>query len=354
MKKILAILLAVLMCAPVVCAAEIPTLFHNDDAWYKDGVSPMLEREGKRYIPADIFTMFDYMSVTTPTSDNLLIHNTETGQYVSLLFMQQSALINGELYENIGLFRDGGVYYVEADAVLEGLGFMTRLYICEDGSVSMQICDAGVVSETFTELVKSYLPEEETGDDYTDEEIPENTDDGAALIYLFCAEPDPASEFTAQEALEDGRLDYTIFLDGENDGRNVIRYSVGQLCGLLLPETEDAMARLGEINEEFLKITRRRVSLILSSGDEETDESLRSAGYYPVKPDFEVNGSSDPESLIWEIKSLANEKGSCTLWLEDCWNTVEIARMIAELDEEQYRTANFADPAPDRSAPAGQ
>ena len=352
MKKIIALMLAVLMCAYAVSAAEIPSLFHNDDAWYKDGVSPMIERGEKRYIPADIFRMFDYMSVTTPTSDNLLIHNTETGQYVSLLFMQQSALINGTVHENIGLFRDGGVYYVEADKVLEGLGFTSRLYICEDGSVSMQICDGNVISETFTELVQSYLPDEETDDAYTEEEIPavpEDTDGSAALIYLLCAEPDPAAEFTALECLEEERLAYTVFLDGENDGHSVIRYTVGSLCGLLIPEGEDAAARLGEINEEFRRIIRQRVSLIRSDGDDGTDEALRNAGYYPVRPDFEINGGSDPDYLIGEILALADEKGYCTVWLEDCWNTAEITGMIAELDEDRYRTANYAESAPDRT-----
>lgn len=352
MKRIIPLLLAALLLVVPSAAAEIPSLFTNDDAWYKDGISPMIEREGRRYIPADIFSMFDYMEVSTPTSDNLLLHNTESGRYVSLLFSQQRALINGEVHEDIGLFRDGGVYYVDADTVCEGLGFTTRLYICEDGSLAMQICDRNVISETFAELVKSYLPDEEE-DGYPEEDYDEDPDDGepgsASLICLLCAEPNPAAEFTAEESLTDERLNYTIFLDGVNDERNFIRYGVGELFGLIMPETEDAIASLDAVSEQSRTITRQYVRLVRTSGDDDADEELRRAGYYPVKPDFEVNGGSHPESLLPEILGLADERGYCTVWLEDCWNTEIITRFIAELDETRYRTANLAEPAPVRS-----
>ena len=353
MKRIVLLLLTALLLISPVAAAEIPSLFHNDDAWYKDGISPMIEREGKRYIPADIFTMFDYMNVSTPTSDNLLLHNTESGRYVSLLFSQQRALINGEVHEGIGMFRDGGVYYVDADAVCEGLGFTTRLYICEDGSLSMQICDGNVISKTFAELVKSYLPDEEEEEypeeDYEADVEEDREDNSASLICLLCAEPNPAAEFTALESLTDERLRYTMFLDGVNDERNLIRYGVSGLFGLTVPETENAVLHLDAVSEQSRKITRQYVRLIRSTDDDDTDEELRRAGYYPVKPDFKVNGASHPESLLQEILDLADERGYCTVWLEDCWNTELITGMIAELDETRYRTANLVEPAPVRA-----
>lgn len=346
MKKILLLLLAAVLCTSVVSAAGIPSLFHNDDAWYKDGVSPMIEREGKRYIPADIFTMFDYMSVTTPTAANLLIHNTDSGQYVSILFMQQSALINGTVHENIGVLRDGGVYYVEADAVCEGLGFTTRLYTGEDGAISMQICDSSVISTSFDALAESYLPSEEEDSGYTEEEnVTVEEPDSAGLIYLFCAEPDGNAEFTAQDALDDEKLAYTLFLDGESDVRTLIRQSIDGICGLDLPEPDETgttAEQLNAINDGFCRITRWRVSLTRSAGDDAADEALRNAGYYPVKPDFEVNGGSEPDALLGEILAAVDERGWCTVWLEDCWNTVEMARLIRELNENEYRTANFA------------
>ncbi len=351
-KRIAAMALAmIVLCASFVSAEEIPSLFHNDDPWYKDGVSPMIERDGVRYIPADIFTMFDTMKVSTPRSDNLLIHNTETGAYVSILFMERSALINGKVHEQIGVFRDGGVYYVEADTVCEGLGFTTRLYIQENGDLTMQVCDGDVISTSLTELIRSYLPADE---EYAEEELQPETplvieESSAGVIYLFCGESDANDEFPALSILEKEKLAYTLFFTGNSDPRTVIRQSIGGICGLDLPDIVkdgDFAAVLDGINTKFTEITRTRLSLTLSTGDDGTDETLRNAGYCPVKPDFEVNGGSDPDRLIGEILAEADEKGWCTVYLDDCWNTVVIARMLGELNENEYRTANFAYRAP--------
>lgn len=353
-KRTAAIVLAmIILCASFVSAEdEIPSLFHNDDAWYKDGVSPMVERDGVRYIPADIFTMFDYMKVSTPKNGNLLIHNTETGAYVSILFLERNALINGIVYEDIGVFRDGGVYYVEANPVCEGLGFSTRLYIHGNGELSMQICDGDVISSSLTQLIRSYLPQKE---EYTEEELqpetpPENEETAAGVIYLLCGEGDADDEFPALDILEKEKLEYTLFLDGTSEPRTLIRQSIGRVCGLNLPDIVkegNFAAALDGINGKFTEITRTRLTLTLSTGDDTADETLRNAGYCPVKPDVEVNGGSDPDRVIGEILAAADEKGWCTVFLDDCWNTVEIARMISDLNPNEYRTANYAYRAPE-------
>ena len=352
-KRIFAVLLVLmLLCATLVSAEEIPSLFHNDEAWYKDGVSPVIERDGVRYIPADIFTMFDYMEVSTPKSDNLLIHHTESGAYVSVLFKERSALINGTVYENIGVFRDGGVYYVEADRICESLGFTTRLYIQEDGELSIQICDEDVISKSFNELIQSYLPDDSGYTEELPDETPETPEKAAAkVIYLFCGEEEAGDEFPALGSLEQAKLEYTLFLDGNADEHTVIRRNIGGICGLELPAfvvDGDYVSALNDINAGFSRVTRTRISLTLSTGNEEADETLRNAGYCPVKPDFQVNGSSDPDWLLGEILAAADEKGWCTVFLGNCWNTAEITRRIGALDRNEYRTANFAYRAPEQ------
>jgi len=348
LKKILAGILLAVLCASMTAAEDIPTLFHNDEPWYKDGVSPLIERDGKRYIPADIFTMFDYMSVTVPKPNNLLIHNTSTGNYVSMLFLEQSALMNGTVHRKVSIFRDGGIYYVDADAVCQELGFTTRLYIREDGGVSMQICDETVISASLNELIQSYLPSEPEHDGYTEEEtaVPEKEESEASLIYLFCGDPDSSAEFRAHDILEKKDLAYTIFFDEASDPMELIRHGMDGLCGLDI--SSDTAEALDALNEEFAEITRRRLTLTRSTGDAAKDEELRNAGYFPVTPDFTVNGGSDPDALIWEIMLRADREGSCTVWLEDCWNTVEIADLLSQLNRKQYRTANYIQTASGR------
>ncbi len=72
--------------------------------------------------------MFDSVTVTVPREDNLLIQNTATGWYLSVLFRDQTAAENGRILENVGVFRDSGMYYVEAVLACRAVGLETELY----------------------------------------------------------------------------------------------------------------------------------------------------------------------------------------------------------------------------------
>ena len=77
--KTLAVLaLAVLLGLGVFADSALPSLFWNDEGWYKDGIAPLIVRDGRHYVPADLFAMLESISVTAPRQDNLLLSNTAT------------------------------------------------------------------------------------------------------------------------------------------------------------------------------------------------------------------------------------------------------------------------------------
>jgi len=244
--------------------------------------------------------------------------------------------------------------------ICEELGFFTRLYIRDDGSITMQICDENVISTSLTALIRSYMPGE-TEDGYGEEDLAPEPEHGkvseAAVLYLFCRDTNTTDEFQAKKILDQEKLNYTLFLHSESQPGTLIRQNIVGMCGLTLPDLikdGDITGALDDINSRFTGITRGWVYLTVSTGDDNWDESLRNAGYCPVKPDFVVNGGSDPDALINSILGTADERGWCSIWLENCWNTVEIARMIAGLDESEYRTANYAYRAPEKLPEANQ
>ena len=114
-RRIAGLLTAILLMAgvPVPSAVrtqaaetDIPSLFCNNEAWYKDGVAPLVMRDGIAYVPAELFELFDSVSVSSPNDNNLLIHNLLDGRYISILFTERRAAVNGTIYENINTFRD--------------------------------------------------------------------------------------------------------------------------------------------------------------------------------------------------------------------------------------------------------
>ena len=321
---------------------KVPTLFYNDDAWYKDSSSPLVERGGEYFVPAEIFKMFDSISVTTPTSDNLLIHNTETGEYISMLFSSQSAAVNGEIIRGVGLFRDSGAYYVNAETVGNAVGIKREYYFAENGDVTLRLYDSKRKLSLGT-LINNYMVEE---DEYKEEQV--GTINVLKRIYILVKAPSNVSpEYIAKYRLDDYGLSYTMFLNSQVDIEDVLEASANGVYGVIsknqrLADGVDIAAELDGINELFKEYTKRNARITLSTGNAENDLKLESLGYIPIKPDFTVNGSSNAEAVFTEMIAFVTKHGYCTILLEDSWNSARVAELISEIDYPYYETSNLA------------
>lgn len=317
-------------------AAEVrlPSLFCNDEAWYKDTVSPLILRDGEYYIPADLFSMFDYISVTVPKDNNLLIHNTDSGEYISILFDGQSAAVNGDIVEDVGIFRYDGIYYVNADLACEAVGLMNEYYTSENGDVSLRITDEDKIL-TLEELIGGYLPDEE--ELFAEEDREEDT---VKRIYLLCSSPDGKQlTFPARDNLEFYGLEYTLFLNSSSSADTILSSLANGEYGL----EADGAESLDKLNEKIFTYSRRISRLTLSTGDDSADKALRDAGYCTITPDFTVNGGTYADEMLPDIINYLGEHESCTVYLEDCWSSQRMMVLIDEMDYKNYVTSNLTD-----------
>ncbi len=325
--------------------ATIPSLFAGNEAWYKDAISPLVIREGKNFVPAELCSMFDYISVTTPRENNLLLHNTLTGDYISILFKQRSAAVNGEIAYDIPVFRDSGTYYVDADTVAKALGLTVEIHTAKDGKVVLRLSDENRIF-TLEELLASYFPQNETVLD-GEEELPVKNEPHSfngklKRIYVICqSPPHDYTPFPAKDSCDRYGINYTHFLDEDDSIEALLQASVSGVYGLSVKDgSEEALKALGD---SLAVYTNKRARYTLSTGNKEADKALRDAGYIPISPNFTVNGSSRPDSLLVDIINYIGKHGSCTLYLEDCWNSERMAILLSELENSLYCTANLAE-----------
>lgn len=351
MKKICLLMVLVIsfvLLTPISAAEDIPSLFAGDEAWYKDAVSPLVIRDGSCYIPAELCSMFDYISVTTPRDDNLLIHNTNTGEYISVLFSKRSAAVNGEIIRDITVFRDSGMFYVDAELIAEAVGLTLEKYESPEGNISLRLSDDERIF-TLDELISAYLPDEEAAEDDVLTEIEEEEtpsyDGKLKRIYVLCESPESEYvQFPAQVNCELYGIEYTMFLRADNTTEDILTaYADGEYG--IVADGEDIAGALDELNTEISAYTRRKTHFTLSTGDEEKDVELRAAGYIPIVPDFVVNGVSYPDAMLVDIINYIGAAGSCTLYLEDCWNSERMVILLSEINSELYSTANLSDAA---------
>ncbi|MGN1346944.1 MAG: hypothetical protein ACI4V1_09160 [Eubacteriales bacterium] len=322
-------------------ASDVPSLFHNDEAWYKDGAAPLVLRDGVYYVPAELFGMFESISVTTPNENNLLIQNTEDGRYVSILFQECRAAVNGTILENVRLFRDSGVYYVEAEPTAATVGISVETITHEDGSVSMRLYDDTCLLTT-EELLNSYFPAEPEEDEFAGLDEEEERD--LKRIFVLCREPSADTEpsFCALSLLREYGMDYTLFLTEDTAPETLLTaLSVGEY-GILTSETgEEALEALNETNETFRKITRVRTHFTLTTGSYASDDLLRGAGYCPVTPDFIVTAYVDADVVFADMMQYLGAHDYCVLLLEDCWQTGRMVELMNQIDRETFMTSNL-------------
>ena len=319
-------------------APVLPSLFRNDDAWYKDGAAPLVFRENVYYVPAELFGLFENIRVSSPTENNLLIWNTGDERYISILFEEQRAAVNGEIAENVHIFRDGSVFYVDALLTAETVGISAELIPQENGRISMRFTD-GTQLLTTEELLASYFPEEPE-DEFAEFEEKEKLD--LKRIFILCREPEADAQYRALELLQEYGMGYTLFLDGGTSTEFLLHALAGGEYGILADaDGEDWVEELNMLNERFGKITHYRTHFTVSTGSLAADEKLIAAAYCPVAPDFVVNSSADAGTMFADMLQYLEENNYCFLQLEDCVQTEEMLERLNQIDREKYITSNL-------------
>lgn len=327
-------------------AAEknLPSLFCNDEVWYKDSTEPLVIRDGAAFVPAEFWSMFDGVTVTEPTPGNLLVQHTETGRYLSVLYPDCSAAVNGEIVENIGVLRNDGMYYLEAGLTCTALGLFRESYTAQDGAQGLRITDENSLL-TLDELLETYTYQSETYET-------EKTDDGddlpaekeAPQLFLFCGTDVANVMYPALTSIRAAGLAATVFLDGHESPEAVASAAVCGEIGLILPRTatgEADFAALETLNETAARYTGRSTRFVYCGTADR--EAVRKAGYFPVTADLVSIGGTDAESLWSDVCWTLREKGKASVWLGDYWVSHYLTERLAGVGEDEILIVNLAD-----------
>ena len=339
LKTLAVLALAVLLGLGTFADSALPSLFWNDEGWYKDGIAPLIVREGKHYVPADLFSMLESISVTAPQQDNLLLTNTATGAYVSILFSEGTAAVNGEITDKIGVFRDGTVYYLEAEAVAEALNVRMEI-LTADGSQMLRLTD-GREQLSMNELFAQYTEQNGGGVSLSPDWLDANHRVKGKRLHILCVSPEPDSEISVMRRLYDFGIECTVFLRDDASETDVLFASA---CGAYGVVPVESGMTVEAVDARFSPLTHRRATLALSAGDDAEDDKLRAAGYLPLKPDFVVTGQTDPAVFIEEAAYAMREASELTVLLTDTPDGWDAAQLLRDFvwESDGWVTVNLA------------
>lgn len=276
---------------------SVPSLFHNDEAWYKDSIAPLLIKDGRYHIPADLLSMFEDLEVSySQGGDNVLVTGA-AGNYVSILFTDKTAVVNGELYENIGVFRENGYTYVDSEWIAE-LFSLTCTYIqTEEGKTVLRLTDA-TVTRSWQELEAMYR-EEAHGETERDEPMePTKPDTDVRRIYIVTGDNYENPGFpAAEEVVANSGLTCTLFLHPDSLEEKYWTWGLTGLGGICA----DSVAEADAVNDTLEEMCYRRLEYVLPVNADTDREALRQAGYIVIEPDFVVDYRTDPDAVYAEL-----------------------------------------------------
>ena len=295
-------LTVVLLCVPITGYetpdGQVPSLYHNDEAWYKDSMAPLLTKDGVYHIPADILEMFSGITVqVSPENNNLLVHNTGTGTYASVLYRTATAAVNGEIVENVDIFRQGGYYYIGAEWIASVCGLECTFQKDVNGNTFLRLTN-GEQRRSFDELIRDYKNSTEPEEDKKEPAetvVPDN--DNTKKIYLVCTDT-PGTQNTAANLLLKNGLPYTEFVVGTSEAERIVANAASVMSGVF---AEDGTVEAADaVNERVLTLLCRKLPMVLLPAGADPEAFIK-AGYIPIQPHFTVNYQTDPDVVFEDM-----------------------------------------------------
>ncbi len=287
-RALVAAVLAVCLCAGVlfsvrVDAAGVPTLFHNDEKWYKDSTAHLEMIDGIPYIPVDIYGMFPHIELSMDSrKGEFMLYNRTTGRYISVLYEERIATVDGteEIYLN--LYRlYGGYYYVPAEYFCAVLDLSCTLRDSDAlGGKTMRIWD-GTQTKTMEELLALYTGggSESSSPTVSDTTAPPDTsgvDKTERTVYFTFNTVRKDNLSLLLETMRDVGVQATFFFEKEEmtadpslvtalltDG-----HSIG-LTTSAMTDTADFIAQMDAANEVLYGITKMTTRIVQMPGGSE-------------------------------------------------------------------------------------
>ncbi len=314
-KKIAVILFVILVCVIFTVMLSIsiagaliakPSLYVNDDVWYKDNSLRLEKIYEEFFVPVSIFDTFNNISVTVDrVNSTVLVNNSETGSYISFNTKESMAITheNKEMYLKTYNFYHGECY-VPVKFVCEIMGLSTELWISPSTSeYSMRICD-GSQTLSFEEVLQVYNPSAlETTAPPIDSEstVPPDTssnDTEKRVIYLMFGGINQSTEKIIS-ILNEQEIKSVFFAQKGETEKYFDAVSNLLASGHTLGIYSDIsnMEEISEINEKISEFFKFKTRLVMPMSDdsedlsEEITDNLTKAGYHICIPDVFSNDS---------------------------------------------------------------
>lgn len=337
-KRILTVVLALLMLMPLALPTSsgerAPTVFIEDQVWYKYDRYELFDIGGVTYAPAVLFSSVPLCSVSYVEEHSVMLIRSGEG-FVSFDFSADAAWDSQGVRKAVKCYQRSGEWYLPFEYVCESLGVFYEI-LRADGQISVRV-GAEQSELSFAELRELY-----TSTDALTVADPDLETHGKAKprriyigLYLELGEDTAA----LLDLLEEENVLATFFIEPESAQENTDLlyeiagrgHSIGIDYGRTLPDELDGIASL------IFKVTKRRCRILghgrLTHPDVPSGYVLQGAGHDLADETQRMN----EDMLNNHIKTLYYN----AVTVFSFYSTQDAQRYIPALVENNNSTADF-------------
>lgn len=308
-----------------------PTLYHNDDVWYKDNGAPLIEKNGKYYIPVAILTMFDTVKLESYPHENLLLYaDTESGTaYASILYGEQMAAVNGEIVHDVEIFRQNGYYYLHADWICAILGLTTEYGENPSGETVLRIAN-GEARRSLTDLTETNRADTGTMDITGSSDV----NDMNVLTKRITVYAGGIHKQWEMAWLDTCGMEVVFLVDADTPAEILWQALLTGDCAIAADSADTA----DKICDSITLETHRRLPVLCGNLSDSETAVAAERGYTVVKPDFVVDSQTNPDTVFHMIMEWLAENDTVvvSVGLDGCSQ-----RMLALLGEYLAENPDF-------------
>ncbi len=326
---------------------NLPTLYCNDEVWYKTGLYP-LRVYNSNYVPISIFEQIRGISITYYENNTAIVYR-DQHNFISFNFSRNEAMTQDNERFNLKTYLENGERYVPLNTTCNALGLEHEVHrSAADGSVAVRITD-GSQTKTFAELLRRYNPgalaEHTAPPPQTTEPTPPlDPVENAAFLCI-----DGFGEEGQLNALLDLCAEYdvsvTFFITPDelrqapDSVLSVI--AAGHTLGFLVPLAH-AEQTLAEANAELMRRFKQTTRLIRITDGQPTleeENAIAVAGYARFGFHIDLGRTeSDVRAALIDFRQSLSRPGHVVLRVDpDGYNTVAYLREFFKSAEGKRR-----------------
>ncbi|MBQ2767845.1 MAG: polysaccharide deacetylase family protein [Clostridia bacterium] len=337
---VLVLMLAVLFCTLFSLAtradSSLPTLYCNDEVWYKAKIVP-LRIYHSVYVPISVFEQIEGVTVTFYERNNTAMIYRSESQYISFDFNRNSASVQENERFYLMTYEEDNERYVPLVTTCEYLDLQCETYTSAlDGSISARICD-GRQTKTFEELLRRYNPAALDGDIDTSGtgDITSIPVSGERVVFLTIDGLGDGDRIPALlDLFEEYSIKVTFFITPqeltEQEETVLSILAGGHTLGFLV-ERDSAEEELAAANARLMLRFKRTTRLYrLADGELSVEEenTIANRGYACWTWNYDLGVSEDTvrQTLIAFRRALRTDKNIVLRAQPDGFNTVGYLR----------------------------